>query len=160
MVEAFHAGTLLDHEITDELRKSVAAADEAAAKTRHQREQEEKRIAKKVQGGKLPTRAELTGKSAFIGEDDGDGEALKNATEAARKYSMQIVPNRKSAEFYIHSNPADPGLRTQWASILAGRAVLSTEALVSGRGACCAFLPALSVKRHVYISPGFQAAYG
>ena len=159
MVDAYHAGTLLEHEVTDDLLELVAAADKDAAKSRKQREQEEKRIAMRVKGGRLPTQAELTGKSVYINEEGEEDDMVKRARDVAIKYKMQVVANRKAAEFYVHSNPADPGLRTQWASVLAGRVVLSTEAFVSGSGACFAFKQALSSRRHVYISPSFQAAY-
>jgi len=160
LVEAFETGALLDEEKADEVHDLVAEAKERMKKTDHERKLQKARTKRKVEGGRPPTAQELAEKRLFV--DDGvagSAALLRDVKRAAKMHKMTLVECRKLADFYITLTPAAPGLRTEWASVLGGRVIMTPEAFTRGHGSCFGYVAASKIKRTVFMSDGFKNCY-
>ena len=75
----------------------------------------------------------------------GSAALLRDVKRAAKIHKMTLVECRKLADFYITLTPAAPGLRTEWASVLGGRVIMTPEAFTRGHGSCFGYVAASKI---------------
>ena len=158
LVEAYHSGTLLVEEQTDRVMRLVEEADKKQATQATRRAAGLKRVREKVDGGTLPKDDELARHSVFLSEHIGDAKKKKVLDKCA-KVGASITSNRLQATIYVTDDPSNPGGRIKWAAALAGRLVMSPEAICTKVGVCLGYVAAVKVRRQIYFGDAFREAF-
>jgi hypothetical protein len=146
-VEAFLGNMLLESEIDKDIR--LDAAKEEAKRESNTKARNDK-VAKAVQAmnPKVPSAAELEGKTAFI-----EAEAKStNLTQVLNENNIGVTTERAGADFYVATSIASPGVRTAWWAVAKGAFVFHPDHFVRGHGAVLKYKRAADTKRTLWLS--------
>lgn len=156
LAQAAEEGLLTAAEESQELRELAEHKAMALLNGIEQRQRARARQAELAHGGSRPTRAALHGQRAFVDK----------AVWGQLLPSWALVPaaSRWEATVLVANSVKEPRSLTLWAAVLRGSCILSPSVLSAGAdvgaGFCIKYRPALSLRRQLYISPGFLASHG
>ncbi|CAE6949012.1 unnamed protein product [Symbiodinium sp. CCMP2456] len=152
-VDAAHRGHLLEHELTPDLEWHADHLEEEESRRRCQREQEADRFERRMA---RPVFC-LFGKTVCLRFQTPD----PLMDRILLQYNMRRAQPTEVVDLFVVPDIARVGHAVQLLAYMYGSMIGTQEFLQSGgsAGAVAGYLPAIGMKKHIYISDAFAASY-